>query len=397
MSFLRRAKPGAITFIHGRIGGAGGEAAASLRIAGGKVAALDCRPEPGDVVVDLHGDAVLPGLINAHDHLELNNFPRLKWRSQYQNAGEWIAEFQPRFKTDPVLVAAMAAPLADRLLLGGIKNLLSGATTVCHHNPYYSRMRACCPVRVVRRYGHSHSLLVDGSKAALSFRKTSADRPWIIHAAEGIDEAASAEFDELDRLGCIGHNTVLVHGIGLTGAQQEILLAKGAGLVWCPSSNDFLFGSALDISRLARARRIAIGTDSRLSGGRDLLQEIGFAARRHGLSAPDLMRMVTADAAALFRLADAGSLNPGVPADLVVLPGGGLLPADGLLTADRSRIRLVMLGGRAQVGDPDMAPLFAASGAEYVEGSLDGRSKLLAKRLAERLRKSSVQEPGLVP
>ena len=60
-------------------------------------------PQRGDLVVDLDEAVVLPGLINAHDHLELNSFPRLKWRPQYANVREWIADFQPRFASDPAL------------------------------------------------------------------------------------------------------------------------------------------------------------------------------------------------------------------------------------------------------------------------------------------------------
>ena len=41
------------------------------------------RRDAAIVVVDLDEAVVLPGLINAHDHLELNSFPRLKWRPRY--------------------------------------------------------------------------------------------------------------------------------------------------------------------------------------------------------------------------------------------------------------------------------------------------------------------------
>src|SRR5882757_4779450 len=46
----------------------------SIRIEGRRIAALGADPHAGDSIVDLEGDRVLPGLINAHDHLQLNSF-----------------------------------------------------------------------------------------------------------------------------------------------------------------------------------------------------------------------------------------------------------------------------------------------------------------------------------
>ena len=47
------------------------------------------------MVVDLGGAFVLPGLINAHDHLELNHYGLLKRRDRYDNATAWIDDLRP--------------------------------------------------------------------------------------------------------------------------------------------------------------------------------------------------------------------------------------------------------------------------------------------------------------
>ena len=65
---------GALTFINARMG----VGATTLRILGTHIVALGAAAELGDRVIDLQGDRLLPGLINAHDHLQLNSLPRLK-------------------------------------------------------------------------------------------------------------------------------------------------------------------------------------------------------------------------------------------------------------------------------------------------------------------------------
>ena len=306
MTLWRR--PRGLALMNARVVGPAGVIARSLRVAGGRVAGVGGRPMAGDVVVDLEGAFIYPGLINAHDHLELDNFPRLKWRERYDNVREWAAGFQPRFKTDPALIEAMAPALADRLLIGGLKNVLAGVTTVAHHNPLHAPLRrGDYPVRVVRHYGWSHSLLLDGDEAvAKACRRTPPGWPWIIHAAEGTDVEAAGELGRLDALGCLRANTVLVHGVGLTAAGRARLLETGGGLVWCPASNEFMLGATVKLGELRQAGRVALASNSRLSGSRDLLDELRCAAATGQASPAELFRMVTTDAAALLRLTSAG-------------------------------------------------------------------------------------------
>src|SRR6202012_3104655 len=91
---------------------------------------------------------------------------------------------------------------------------------------------------------------------------------------------------------------------------------------WCPSSNLRLFAATAQVADLVRLGRVALGTDSRLTGAQDLLEEIRVAAQVSHLSANTLESLVTAASARLLRLSDRGVLEPHKRADLLVLPAG---------------------------------------------------------------------------
>jgi cytosine/adenosine deaminase-related metal-dependent hydrolase len=371
--------------------GGDGDSRAAVRIAGSRIAAVGEPPRARETVVDLGGDRLLPGLINAHDHLQLNHLPRLEPARRYAHVREWIADMDRSRRLDGPLRAAVAAPLAERLLLGGLKNLLSGVTTVAHHDPLHSTLcELQYPINVVTRCGWAHSLYLDGqSRTRESQRRTPADWPWIIHAAEGVDAAAREEFWRLDRLGCLRPNTLIVHGVALGPAEHRRLAAASAGLIWCPASNLHLFGAAAAVAAPAAQGRVALGTDSRLTGSRDLLTELRVACAQTALTSERWQQMVTRDAARLLRLADCGVIAPGARADLLVLPAG--VPLE---HASRADVRLVMASGIPAYGDPDLMRALAPP-HRWVEIAVDGRPKALAGFIADRLCRLASGEPGV--
>lgn len=360
-----------------------------------RVLGIDSPPARGDVVVDVEGSFVLPGLVNAHDHLELNHFGRVKFRDSYENSSSWIDDMRPRLREDPAIREGRSQPLRDRLLVGGLKNLLSGVTTVSHHNPLYRELGRGFPVRVVRRYGWAHSFFLEkGPEIEKAYRNTPRDAPFFIHLAEGFDANAREELSRLRALGCLRENTVLVHGVGLSPNDWTSVRQAGAGLVWCPSSNLFLLGRTATLDRSLDSS-IALGTDSRLSGARDLLEELRVARAAASVEPADLLRMVTANAANLLRVPEAGRLSPGHPADLMVIPPLAEDPAHALLALDRSQIRMVTVGGRPLVGAPELSSVFAARRVATAAVNLDGEARVLDGALARRIRASSLAESGL--
>lgn len=397
----------AVSLVNGA-GSPGSDDVRSIRFTS-RILSINGVPSRGDTVIDLQGAWILPGLVNAHDHLELNHYGRRKFRVRYDNVAEWIDDMRPRLLDDESIREARRLPLTERLFIGALKNLLAGVTTVAHHNPYYGELRRTMPIRVLRRYGWAHSFALEGQPAgargepggavALRWRRTSAEVPFFVHLAEGVDEAATEELDRLDGLGCLAPNTVLVHGVALDARGLHRVAAAGAGLVWCPGSNMFLFGRAAAIRPLldapADVSPVALGTDSRLTGSRDLLDELKVARDTKCASERELLAMVTVNAAKMLRLRHAGRLVAGAPADIVVIPRGNGDAADALLSASRRDVALVTVGGRPLVGLPRFAPLFMARSVTPRPISVDDCSRLADSGLARRIEGCPIAEPGV--
>ena len=369
------------------------------------IVAIGDQPEPGDAVVDAMGGFVLPGLVNAHDHLELNHFGRLKFRERYCNASEWIDDMRPRLSDDRGIRAARGRPLSDRLFVGALKNLVSGVTTVAHHNPFYRELRGM-PVRVLRRYGWAHSFSLEGQPAGARgergggvqdrFRSTASDRPFFVHLAEGIDAAAHDELRRLHELGCLGPNTVIVHGVALDRGDWRRVALAGASLVWCPASNLYLFGQTIDPAQATAwgtTNRIALGTDSRLTGSRDLLDELRIACESSTVPRSSLLGMVTTAAAQVIRQPQLGCIRRGAPADLIVVPGADGEAIDALLATSRRDVDLVTVAGRPMIARAAFAAVFDRRGYEQIE--IDGTRKLADVALARRIAACSIAEPGV--
>lgn len=326
---------------------------ASVQIAGERVTAilsfpthsLDAQSYSTDI--DLTGFLLLPGLVNAHDHLEFALFPRLG-NPPYRSYIDWGEDIHGRFPD--VIAKHRAVPKDLRLWWGGIRNLLCGVTTVSHHNPLWPELeREDFPVRVIREYGWGHSLALGGNLCEAR-AATPEGRPFIVHACEGVDEQAREELRGLEQLGLLDRYTVLVHGLAIDREGVALMRNLQASLIVCPSSNDFLFGMVPDISVLGGIEKVALGNDSPLTAGGDLLDEIRFAIRSSGISASSAYHMVTTGAAEILRLENAeGSIQESGMADLIAVRDTGQDPADRLGTLSMNDVEFVMVGGRVQL------------------------------------------------
>lgn len=318
-------------------------------IANGRIS-FSPLPSNRHYTLNLEGFLLLPGLINAHDHLELNLFPKLG-AGPYPNASDWARDIYCPNETP--IKEHLALPKALRLKWGAIKNLVSGVTTVAHHNAFHQVfLDPSFPLRVVERYGWAHSLAFSPDWKR-RFENTPADYPFIIHAAEGVDKAAYSEIRTLANAGLMNRSTILVHGVGIDASDLAMLKRAGASIVWCPTSNNFILNRTVDPLVLNSPIAIALGSDSAITANGDLLDELHFANRI--VDAQRLYSMVTSESANVLKLpAGFGHLRHDGPADLLVLKDKGQSPAETLLN---SYPELVMVRGRIQLASHDLVAL----------------------------------------
>jgi cytosine/adenosine deaminase-related metal-dependent hydrolase len=146
--------------------------------------------------------------------------------------------------------------------------------------------------------------------------------------------------------------TLIVHGNYLAPNAE---LPANASLVYCPRTHA-AFGHEPHPFRgfLTRGARVALGTDSLASNpDLDVLAEARFVHRLHpDLPGEVLLRMATLSGAEALGWADeTGSLSPGKSADFVVVPLGtrGSDPYERLFGSDAA-VRAVFFGGQLVSG-----------------------------------------------
>jgi ubiquinone/menaquinone biosynthesis C-methylase UbiE len=325
----------------------------------------------GDIL-DLSGYVVLPGLINAHDHFEFSLFPnlgRLPGLPPFVNSTEWAEEIH---RTHAELIRLhRQIPLNTRLWFGAIHNLLSGVTTVCHHNPLHPAMLAPdFPVRIVEEFDWAHSLtfapdIVEGFIAGPE------SRPFIVHAAEGTDIRSRNELQSLDSKGLLRPRTVLVHGLALTEEDIALVNRRGASIILCPTSNQFLFGQTVAPHLLSYLERVTLGSDSPLTAAGDLLDEIAFLRANHNLDSRSLYKLVTTSPAAILRLTHSeGRILAEHPITVIAVRDTGTSPADTLANLTYAEVELVLIEGQVQLASQalyDRLPSQARNGLYRLE------------------------------
>ena len=337
-------------------------------VEGNRIAAVGAVDARADEVVDCKGCAVLPGLINAHQHVAntlLRGFADdVPLEAMLEKSFAADAKFTRRDVQIGALLGCVEMirsgttsfqdlfywedEVARAVRESGIRGFLSWVTldegfTTQHGNPVRN-----AEAFVVKQKADplvTPSVGVQGvyvaSEETWIRAKEVADRQGVrLHAH--LSETRKEVYDHvaktgkrpaewLEAIGFLGPGLNVAHGVWLTLNEVRALGRAGASVTHCPVSNMKLAsGGVAPVPEMRKAGiPVALGTDSALSNNSaDLFAEMKTAALLHKASRWDarvlpaqaVLDMVTVDAAkSLGVSADLGSVEVGKRADLAVV------------------------------------------------------------------------------
>ncbi len=326
--------------------------------------------------LNLNGLFVFHGLINSHDSLIASCHA---FRGANHPYNSWIT-WDNELKSSPLFRQRMLLDPAHLYQIGSYRNILSGVTTIVDHVPHTIRKpfeKQVLPF-LLSDFGISHSLCSyslgwgNGIRQEYEYAVQN-DLPYIIHIAEGFDLESRSSLQKLMELGVLGKHTVLVHGLSLSLHDLDSIAKAEAHLVWCPVSNWHIFQKMAPIKEaLERGINVSIGTDSAMSGSRNLLHDIRFAQECYQkryvetLEPSLLLKMVTTNPEKAFRIEREQHFTQGSPADFIVLKGKyPSAPLASFAEADLEEIYLVVLSGEPVYGHVNLEKIFLSCGIDF--------------------------------
>jgi len=360
-------------------------------VAGGRVTAVGCAdapvaiaPHPGPSRAERElGDAViLPGLVNAHTHLELSYL-----RDAVPPAStflDWIRNVVRLRRTQPdprspTILDAVDRGIAEShasgtLLVGDISNTLVTVDALMRSElsavVFYELLRFNCPdpdaivdealarlaaltLNDAVRVGLAAHAPYSVAPALFQSIRRAADRnlrvPYSVHLSESREEvqfidrgdgpwrtfleeagvwdpdwrsSGESPVQYLSRHEFLGPRVLVVHGVQMPATDLRSLAATGATLVTCPRSNQQTGAGVPPIASFYESGvRVAIGTDS-LASTPDLNLFTELAAVRAvttSVPARAILDSATRTGARALGFEDYGTIEPGIRTPLLAV------------------------------------------------------------------------------
>lgn len=332
-------------------------------------------------------DLVFPGLINGHDHLLGTYYPRIG-SGPYMNWLPWDNDL----KSHDLYQERSLIPNSDLYMLGSYRNLVSGVTTVSDHMPHSVNEDLIdkMPIRVIRNYSLEHEVSsydLRWGRGITTEHQEAIDKdiPFITHIEEGFDEEAMLGVPILNEMKVLDNHCVLIHGIAFSEEDIDLLAEKQANVVWCPTSNVYMFKETTNIrSLLKKGVNVSLGTDSPMSGGMNILEELQFAHTLYKdmyheeLDYKTLVNMVTVNPAKALKLKNLGKIEIGYTADLLIIRDGNTQnPYQSLVNAWFDSIDMVIKDGVPVYGYPRSMDLFKKFSQHYQLLEINGKERVI--------------------
>lgn len=380
-----------------------------VAVSGGEVVWVGRERDPGrpsGPLRDLGDGVLLPGLVNAHCHLELSHLAGAlpAARRGFVPWVEAIVSSRGRH-TDAEVMAAAGAAIAGlessgTAALGDVSNTLAhldrlaasrlsavvflellawdparaDATLAWGEGLVRRRATALRPGLELRLAAHApHSvspellrlMAAQGGPAAIHLAESPDEAEFLsagtgawpgFLASRGLGHVAFAPTRQspvryADSLGVLHPRLLAAHAVQLDTADRALLAERGVHVVLCPRSNASLGVGRADVPALAAAGvRLALGSDSLASAPTlDVLDDAVLLRRQfRGLAPGAILRMATLDGASALGFGDLGAIAPGRRAAFAYAPAASVPgePEEFLLSGE-ARLERVALDGAA--------------------------------------------------
>jgi len=384
----------------------------AVRVEGAKVVSVapasELTPQPGEEVVDLGAATLLPGLINAHCHLDYTRFkgtiaPKLSFTEWIKNINalrrsfttedyidsiaegfelltqsgtttvaniEAFPELLPHLPIPPLrtwwfleLIDVRVRADQDATLRGAMSFFDQhpdwlGGFGLSPHAPYTASVDL---YRLARTCSEKYGML-----STTHIAESVEEHEMFSHArgplhdflgSLGRDNSDCGQGSALSHLvehGVIADTCIIAHLNYLQDYDYDLVASTGASVVHCPKCHTY-FGHAPFPMKALRERgvNVCLGTDSLASNNSlDMRSEMREAQKFHGLNDREVLEMVLLNGArAMKQVGQLGELSAGSTADLVAFAHEPKFAAPGIdpysrVVQSRKKPVLLVLNGK---------------------------------------------------
>ena len=371
-----------------------------------------------DREINLEGNLLMPGFVNAHTH---SGMTFLRSNADDLPLHRWLNE-----QVFPLEAKLTGEDIYWCTLLACLEYLTSGTTSICemYINPYasarateifgmrcvqcsainnfsqpvsemeewYDKLNSGNPLTSFRlgihaEYTCSRELIE--SVAAISHKNKA---PVYLHACETASEVEGCKerynglspVQILNELGLFDYGATLFHGVHVNEKDMEIIKDKDLSVITNSSSNIKLASGIAPVKTyLEKGIRLGIGTDGPASNNcLDMFREMFLTStlekvKNNDASAVDaleVLKMATAEGAKAIGLDECGDIKTGMLADLIVIDmkAPNMQPVNNIAknlvySGSKSNVKLTMIDGeilyengefRLKKGCPEVAEIY---------------------------------------